>query len=49
MNDQFPAPIYDETVLAVNFEDANKHFLDSLLEIHNAHTLMRSLALLRSS
>jgi argininosuccinate lyase len=40
MNDKFPAPIYDETVLAVNFEDAKKCFLDSLLEIHNAHTLM---------
>jgi len=40
MNDKFPAPIYDETVLAVNFEDAKKYFLDSLLEIHSAHTLM---------
>jgi argininosuccinate lyase len=40
MNDKFPAPIYEETVLAVNFEDAKKYFLDSLLEIHSAHTLM---------
>jgi argininosuccinate lyase len=40
MNDRFPAPIYDETVLAVNFEDAKQYFLDSLLEIHAAHTLM---------
>jgi argininosuccinate lyase len=40
MTDRFPAPIYDETVLAVNFEDAKKHFLDFLLEIHYAHTLM---------
>lgn len=40
MRDPFPAPIYDETVLAVNFEDAKKHFLDFLLEIHSAHTLM---------
>ena len=40
MNEKFPAPIYDETVLAVNFEDAKKYFLDSLLEIHSAHTLM---------
>jgi argininosuccinate lyase len=40
MNDKFPAPVYDETVLAVNFEDAKKYFLDSLLEIHSAHTLM---------
>lgn len=40
MKDRFPAPIYDETVLAVNFEDAKEYFLDSLLEIHAAHTLM---------
>jgi len=40
MNAKFPAPVYDETVLAVNFEDAKKYFLDSLLEIHSAHTLM---------
>ena len=39
MNEKFPAPIYDETVLAVNFEDAKRYFLDSLLEIHSAHTL----------
>ena len=37
---QFPAPIYAETVLGPNFEDAKKHFLDALLEIHYAHTRM---------
>ena len=36
----FPAPIYAETVLGPNFEDAKKHFLDALLEIHYAHTRM---------
>jgi argininosuccinate lyase len=36
----FPAPIYAETVLAPNFEDAKQHFLDALLEIHYAHTRM---------
>ncbi|MGZ4832817.1 MAG: argininosuccinate lyase [Terriglobales bacterium] len=36
----FPAPIYAETVLAVNFEDAKRYFLESLLEVHYAHTLM---------
>jgi argininosuccinate lyase len=36
----FPAPVYAETVLAVNFEDAKKYFLVALLEIHAAHTLM---------
>ncbi len=40
MNDRFPAPIYDETVLAVNFGDAKKYFLEFLLELHYAHTLM---------
>jgi len=39
-SDRFPAPVYAETVLAVNFEDAKKYFLDALLEIHSAHTLM---------
>jgi argininosuccinate lyase len=39
---RFPAPIYSETVLAVNFEDAKKFFLEALLEIHTAHTLMLS-------
>ena len=37
---RFPAPIYAETVLGPNFEDAKKHFLDALLEIHYAHTRM---------
>ena len=36
----FPAPIYAETVLGPNFEDAKKHFLDALMEIHYAHTRM---------
>ncbi|PYX81988.1 MAG: argininosuccinate lyase, partial [Acidobacteria bacterium] len=36
----FPAPVYAETVLMVNFEDAKKYFLEALLEIHYAHTLM---------
>src|SRR5450432_1877609 len=40
MSDLFPAPIYAETVLAHNFDDAKKYFLDSLLEIHYAHTRM---------
>lgn len=38
--ERFPAPIYAETVLAVNFEDAKRLFLEALLEIHKAHTLM---------
>lgn len=37
---QFPAPVYAETVLAVNFEDAKRFFLQPLLELHYAHTLM---------
>ena len=36
----FPAPVYADCVLAVNFEDAKKYFLDALLEIHAAHALM---------
>lgn len=36
----FPAPIYAEAVLAVNFEDAKRFFFDALMEIHYAHTLM---------
>jgi argininosuccinate lyase len=39
-HDGFPAPVYTETVLAVNFEDAKKYFLVALLEIHTAHTMM---------
>ncbi len=38
--EKFPAPIYAETVLGPNFEDAKKHFLDALIEIHYAHTRM---------
>jgi argininosuccinate lyase len=36
----FPAPIYAETVLGPNFEEAKKRFLEALLEIHYAHTRM---------
>ena len=38
--DIFPAPLYAETVLAPNFEDAQRFFLDALIEIHYAHTRM---------
>ncbi len=38
--EQFPAAVYSETVLAVNFADAQRYFLGALLEIHYAHTLM---------
>lgn len=37
---QFPAPVYAETVLSHNFRDAQRFFLESLLELHYAHTLM---------
>jgi argininosuccinate lyase len=37
---RFPAAVYADTVLSVNFRDAQKHFLDALIEIHYAHTLM---------
>jgi argininosuccinate lyase len=40
MPDPFPAPIYAATVLAPNFEYAQKHFLDALIAIHYAHTRM---------
>src|SRR5581483_824220 len=36
----FPAPVYADTVLAVNFSDAQRYLLDALLEIHYAHLLM---------
>ena len=36
----FPAPVYAETVLEHNFRDAQRFFLDALLEVHYAHTLM---------
>jgi argininosuccinate lyase len=39
-NSRFPAAVYAETVLSVNFRDAQKHFLDALIEIQYAHTLM---------
>ncbi|MGH9770921.1 MAG: hypothetical protein ACRD4Q_04380, partial [Candidatus Acidiferrales bacterium] len=40
VSERFPAAVYADTVLAENFEDAKKYFLDALLEIHAAHTLM---------
>lgn len=40
MPESFPAPVYAETVLAHNFADAKRYFLDALLEIHFAHTRM---------
>ena len=38
--EEFPAPVYRETVLAPNFEDALRYFLDFLIRIHDAHTRM---------
>ncbi len=35
-----PAPEYVEAVLAINFNDARRHYTAALLEIHYAHTLM---------
>lgn len=40
LSGKFPSRVYAETVLAVNFEDAQRLFLDDLLELHEAHTLM---------
>lgn len=37
---KFPAPVYSETILAPVFADAKRYFLDALLEIDYAHTLM---------
>ena len=39
-SDRFPAPVYARTVLAINFEDAKRFFLEPLLEIHYAHGVM---------
>jgi argininosuccinate lyase len=39
-SEAFPARVYAETVLAQNFENAQRHFLDALLDIHRAHTRM---------
>src|ERR1700712_3970431 len=36
----FPAPTYRKTVLERVFSDAKRYFLDPLLEIEYAHTLM---------
>ena len=38
--ESFPAPVYAETVLARNFADSQKYFLDALLDLHAAHALM---------
>ena len=38
--ESFPAPVYADTVLTQNFEDAKRYFLDSLLDIHYAHSRM---------
>ena len=38
--DKFPAPVYAETVLTPNFEDAKRFFLQALIQMHYAHTLM---------
>src|SRR6202034_2679028 len=40
VDDQFPAPVYADTVLAPNFEHAKRHLLDALIQIHYAHTRM---------
>ena len=40
INSRFPAQVYADTVLSVNFRDAQAHFLDLLLDIHYAHTIM---------
>jgi argininosuccinate lyase len=39
-NSRFPAAVYAETVLSIIFQDAQRRFLDSLIEIHYAHTIM---------
>ena len=39
-SEPFPAPLYAETVLGPNFEDAKRYFLEALIEIHHAHTRM---------
>jgi argininosuccinate lyase len=39
-SDAFPAAVYADTVLSVNFRDAQRYFLKALTEIHYAHTLM---------
>jgi argininosuccinate lyase len=38
--EKFPAPVYAETVLSANFEDGKRFFLDALMHMHYAHTLM---------
>ena len=36
----FPHPIYTQTVLKANFDDARRWFLEPLLAIHQAHAVM---------
>ena len=38
--EKFPAAVYARTVLGVNFADAQRYFLDPLLEISAAHAIM---------
>jgi argininosuccinate lyase len=40
VREHFPAPIYRKTVLEEIFRDAQQYFLEPLLEIEYAHTLM---------
>ncbi len=40
MAERFPAPVYADAVLGPNFEHAKVHFLDALIQIHYAHTIM---------
>ena len=40
MPGNFPAPIYLESVLRPNFEDAQRYYLEDLLKIKIAHTRM---------
>lgn len=39
-DERFPAPVYTETVLRTNFNDAKKYFLHDLIQIHYAQTMM---------
>lgn len=36
----FPDPIYAETVLAVNFADSQRYFVEAMIEMHRAHLAM---------
>jgi argininosuccinate lyase len=41
-NSSFPAAVYADTVLSINFRDTQRRFLDALMEIQYAHTLMHA-------